>query len=277
MYLRLPEFSSQLLMTVKLPETTLLQNDDESERFAAEGIVLTPEEPMKRWRIEYSGQMKVGDTGELVTVNLSALYKSKLTAFNYDRDMHPKSSADAIAREKWSREYFDLVKSLHQTHYEQYGDVEGCAEIDGRKYSISVPSVRDHSFGMQRNWKIFHRYLMHFFSLENDDRITVGVISIPSTFSSITVGFISKGSRNIPIDSCDLLLYQHGESGTPPVDYAFKFTADGKDYVVQVHGYLAPEFYLGVENECRIVEMMSKFTVNGVRGWGAAEWQYRNI
>lgn len=273
MYLRVPDFSQEVLMSEKLPETTLIQTEEESDHFAAQGISLKPIEPMKRWSLEYQGKMRMGDSGKLVTVKLHAQFKSKLKCFNYDRDMNPKCSADAIAREAWSKEYFDLVKSLHQTHYEQYGEVEGTVVIDDQEYLISVPSVRDHSFGVQRNWRLFHRYIMHFLTLENGDRISVGVISIPATFSSIAVGFITKGVKNIPIESCDLQLYQHGESGTPPMDYAFKFRAAEVDYVVKVDGYVAPEFYLGTDNECRIVEMMSQFTVNGVRGWGAAEWQ----
>lgn len=230
MYLRVPQFSDELLMTEKLPSTTLLQKEDEIGHYSAEGIYLSPLDPMKKWSIKYSGQMKMESNGKCIPVILVAHFKTTLKCFNYDRDMSAKSSADAIAREKWSKEYFYLVQTLHQTHYEQYGTIEGFADIDGTKYPIKVPSVRDHSFGLQRNWRLFHRYVMHFLSLENGDRITVGVICIPATFSSITVGFVTKAreQRNVPIETCDLHLYQHGEMGTPPTDYAFKFTTGGK-------------------------------------------------
>jgi hypothetical protein len=39
---------------------------------------------------------------------------------------------------------------------------------------------------------------------------------------------------------------------------------------------LSPEFYIGDEWEARVVERMAKFIVNGVPGWGIAEWMYRN-
>lgn len=46
---------------------------------------------------------------------------------------------------------------------------------------------------------------------------------------------------------------------------------------MQVNVTDSPTFYIGQEQECRIVERLAKFTVNGVDGWGAAEWQYRNV
>lgn len=73
--------------------------------------------------------------------------------------------------------------SIHQTHYEQYGDVSGTVTIDGRPYSIETNSVRDHSIAHMRDWRNFHRYIIHFFNLANGDRITVGIVSIPLTFS----------------------------------------------------------------------------------------------
>lgn len=227
MYLRVPSFSDQLLMTPKLPNTTLYQTEEEKNTYSVDGINLAAVEPMKKWSIFYEGKMKLDESAEEVDVKLKAEFSTKLAPFNYDVDMHPHSSADAIAKEIWSKQYFDLLKSLHQTHYEQYGDITGKATINGKDYSLDLPSVRDHSFGLQRNWKLFHRYVMHFLTLDNGDRVTVGVISIPSTFSSITVGFVTKAkeNKNIPIQSCDLKLYQHGESGTPPMDYAFRFYA----------------------------------------------------
>jgi len=52
--------------------------------------------------------------------------------------------------------------------------------------------------------------------------------------------------------------------------------SDGKKYCCQVKVLLSPEFYIGDEWEARVVERMAKFTVNGVPGWGIAEWMYRN-
>lgn len=50
-----------------------------------------------------------------------------------------------------------------------------------------------------------------------------------------------------------------------------------KRYNVLVKSYHRTEFYIGTEAECRIVEQFCEFEVNGVKGWGAAEWQYRHV
>lgn len=38
----------------------------------------------------------------------------------------------------------------------------------------------------------------------------------------------------LPVKWVDLQLYQHGECGQPPKDYAFRFEAGDKEYTVQV-------------------------------------------
>lgn len=48
-------------------------------------------------------------------------------------------------------------------------------------------------------------------------------------------------------------------------------------YVVQVQAHTDFEFYIGEGAESRVVELYSDFVVNGVRGSGIAEWQYRNV
>lgn len=93
------------------------------------------------------------------------------------------------------------------------------------------------------------------------------------------MGFVTdaKTGSNYAISSSDLELYQHGENGVPPRDYAFRFWAAGRQYVVQVQSHTEFQFYIGESADSRVVEMYSDFTVNGQRGYGVAEWQYRNV
>ena len=50
----------------------------------------------------------------------------------------------------------------------------------------------------------------------------------------------------------------------------------GMRYEMQVKVIEAPEFFIAAEREARVVERMATFTCNGLKGWGVAEWEYRN-
>ena len=55
----------------------------------------------------------------------------------------------------------------------------------------------------------------------------------------------------------------------------FHVTANRK-WDVQVNVVESPVFYIGWEWEAKIVESMCTFEVNGIPGWGIAEFMYRN-
>lgn len=54
-------------------------------------------------------------------------------------------------------------------------------------------------------------------------------------------------------------------------------TIGGEQYVVQVKVHTEIDFLMGKSGEARVVELYSDFIVNGVSGWGVAEWEYRNV
>ncbi|EAT39972.1 AAEL008264-PA, partial [Aedes aegypti] len=285
LYLKIADFSERLLVSPRLPDTCMWQSDEELGRYEAEGLKLTPVVPMKKWKIEYQGAMRFeNDLSQEMKVKLEAFWTTDLPYYNFATDMDPRPVARAMAKELWSREHFQNLKKYvstvmyHQTHYEHFGTLEGKVQIDDKTFPLSVDCMRDHSFGDQRNWKNFHRYVMHFVHLENGDRITVGLICMPITFSWLEVGFVtkSKKAQNIPITFVDFDLFQHGEQGNPPTDYALQFRTDENIYTMKVRVVANPEFYIGQESECRIVEQLCHFEVNGLKGWGAAEWQYRH-
>lgn len=119
--------------------------------------------------------------------------------------------------------------SHHQTHFEQYGHLKGYATIDGVEYALATCGLRDHTIGHRRDWREFHRYAIHFFMLENGDGITVGIVSIPVTFTRLVIGFISSaaGDETRSIIECDLELEPLDENSQPPDDYAFSFWTNG--------------------------------------------------
>ena len=60
------------------------------------------------------------------------------------------------------------IFSAHQSHYEQFGRVEGTASLDGEKdFKLSLDVMRDHTHGSNRDWRLMHRYGINNFTTEN--------------------------------------------------------------------------------------------------------------
>lgn len=94
-----------------MPGTSLYQTE-EIEEYEAEGLKITPEIPMKKWKISYEGKMKQYDNRkEFVDVKIEAEWSSVLPYFNFDSDMDPWAMAKSMAYEKFSREYFENLKA----------------------------------------------------------------------------------------------------------------------------------------------------------------------
>lgn len=54
------------------------------------------------------------------------------------------------------------------------------------------------------------------------------------------------------------------------------FFKDNDSYRVHVKCYTEAKIYMGDKMECKIFEKFYNCKVNGITGWGCAEWQYRN-
>ncbi|XP_044755840.1 uncharacterized protein LOC123314556 [Coccinella septempunctata] len=278
-YIKINNEEIGLLESAKLPDTTLYQSDS-CEGFEAEGLSVQCIEPMKIWRIKYQGKMKKNSIpSKTFEVDLEMTYTSNFPIINYGDDSDPLTTAKCIALERWSGEYFQLLKEYRQTQYEQHGSIEGYAIVNGETFHLDMDSNRIRSFGNKGDWRDVHRYNLHMFSTENGDRFTVGDFCFPLTMSSFKMGFVycAKEKRIHPITYNDFQLYQHGESGKLPSDYAFTLEAGRKTYTVKVDVIDSPHFYISKDWESEVVKRLCFFNVNSMKGWGTSECQQRNL
>ena len=161
------------LGTLKLPQhpdTAVPGGDGE---FAGAGLRIRPELPMRRWRVEYSGQLRVHQTDQLVDVELSLSYTSAMPHFDYDTDMSALTISRAMAREPWSRQFFARLRDAHQTHYEQLGTSRGTVKVQDKEYHLQVDGMRDHSYAGRRDWRLLHRYALHTIVTEDGTKAQV--------------------------------------------------------------------------------------------------------
>ncbi|XP_023952964.2 uncharacterized protein LOC112056717 [Bicyclus anynana] len=276
-YLKIKD--QDLFLSPSLPDTHLKKSDEDGEGHCVNGITITNFIPMRAWKLCFNGELKPkSDSAKTVKVEAELTWSAQWAPFEYDTQMSPRSVADDMAREPWSRDYFKLVKKLHQTHYEQMGSIAGTVAIDGKSYELNMPCVRDRSFGPLREWRNFHRYVYHFIFLDNGDCMAVGSVSQPSILSHLTIGYLCRKSDQtvVPVDHSDFHLYQHAEHQILPKHYGFIFEAGGQSYAVQVSANEEETFYIGKEREAKFYERWCTVDINGVKGRACVEWHYNN-
>ncbi|XP_047529736.1 uncharacterized protein LOC125065921 [Vanessa atalanta] len=268
-----------LLLTPRLPDTYVQRTKEDEDDYSVQGIKIKNFIPMRTWTLSYKGEMKPrNDVNKTVKVSADLIWSAQWAPFEYDTQMSPYSVADDMAREPWSSDYFELVKKLHQTHYEQMGSLTGTVTVEDNTYNINMPCVRDRSFGPLRDWRNFHRYVYHFVFLENGDCMAIGSVSQPAILSHLTIGYLCKKADQsvVAVDASDFHLYQHGENQILPKDYGFIFQAGGQSYAMRVMLIDEDKFYIGKDREAKFYERWSNVEVNGVKGKACVEWQFNN-
>ncbi|XP_066995909.2 uncharacterized protein [Anabrus simplex] len=264
-----------LLCSEKLPDTVLFGSNN--SEFGAEGISLKPIQPMHKWKVIFEGKMRLlSDPTKIYNVKIDGDWVSNLPYFNFDTDLHIPALASSIARETWSKRYFNNLKEAHQTHYEQMGSMKAVISLNNDKiFNVQMQAFRDHSYGNKRDWDLMHRYAFYMLFLEDGTMASIGIICQPCTGSELQAGYVYTPEGELhPLEWCDMKLYQHGENGTPPTDQGFQFKAGPTVYTVQVNVEHQAVHYVGWNWEARMVERFVKYEVNGIPGRGVSEFHY---
>lgn len=126
-FLKVPQYSNDLLVLPIFPQTSLYQTEKEQtimNSYTVAGIKLTPVIPNEEYRIEYNGKMHLKSTPlKEVNVQLNSVWRSNLPSFNFSIDISKIAMSEALALEPWTRQYFNHLKryflfffiSTHQT------------------------------------------------------------------------------------------------------------------------------------------------------------------
>ncbi|MGN0818192.1 MAG: hypothetical protein ACI4L9_04405 [Candidatus Coproplasma sp.] len=156
---------------------------DGEDRYVCEDEIFKENCPLKvnksgqEWRVIFCGKLKDGK-GEEVDAKFIGAFKATAPAIDFFSDMPPVRTAKAMAFEKWTKNYFAEVQSNNQVHYEQTGIFSGSLEIDGQTKEISMPCVRDHSFG-KRDWNYMNNHLW-LMAVNGNSQLNFSMVSYPA-------------------------------------------------------------------------------------------------
>lgn len=251
--------------------------------FDACGLKFQCIDPMQKWKITFNGLMRKGHFSEidqeeydLVHVEFNFMWRAFSNVFNYDDDIHPNCLSEAIAREPWSREFFEKLKLSHQTHYDQWGELGGILKVEGYDQQIlHLKSYRNHSYGLQK-WSSFLRYAINFAYFEDGSTLNSSTISMPETLSILQNGYISLPNAKIfPIFSINKDLSKIDELLNPPQQYKFRFEAGSTTYYVKVNCRYSFKYLIGKSGGTTVIEQICNYEMNGLRGFGIFEHLYK--
>ncbi|CAC5406724.1 unnamed protein product [Mytilus coruscus] len=220
---------------------------------------------------------KFEGTERLVHVQMSLVWQTVSDPFSFDTDMNQSALADAVSRELWTKQFWDALRSKHQTHYELWGELRGKVKVDGfdQKF-VTLRTIRDHSFGV-RDWRTFYRYAIHFIYLENGTMIQVGVVSQPAALSHVKIGYlIHPNGAFHSVSDIDLKLWEVAPLEGPKDNFTFNFYANGKKYTTEVFGEWTPIWYHHEDRGSKVYEKFCRCKINGINGYGLVEFHYRN-
>ncbi|XP_060593544.1 uncharacterized protein LOC132748017 [Ruditapes philippinarum] len=273
-YLRLPDLG--FLELPSMPDTSL-RGTMENE-FAAGGLHISMVEPMKTWSIKFDGKLRQVSLGKLLDVKFDLTWRACTKFFDFDTDLHPDVLCDAIARETWSRHFFNTLKTIHQTHYEQFGDTTGTVNIEGHDtVNINIRGVRDHSYGNIRNWRQLHRYCIQYANFPDGTNLCLSAISMPATMSRLHCGFIFHPSGEMDTVSWhDLEFHNLGDDGTPSTNFTVNFKAGEQQRTLKVVVIETRQFYIGDGRDAKIYERYARYFLDGMEGYGLSKWEYCN-
>ena len=175
-----------------------------------------PIEVGKIWRVTYNGMVS-GRDGKQHTCNTNLVFTGDHPIYDFAKSSDHKAIADAIAAEKWTKQFFFHMKDTHQVHYEQTGTFKGTIILDGKTFNMNMMASRDHSFG-SRNWLTWDRH--YWITGVSDAGIHWTVTTIKWQFlGRLTAGFITAadGTTDAIVECTDLetisknqLLPDHG-------------------------------------------------------------------
>ena len=134
-------------------------------------------EPMKKWRIRYSGPLLKGcrhpklenrSNMEKTMVEIDLTYEVDTSMFWYMRDDHPLCLARNLSQEPWGLNFLKtcLRRTNDHGHYEEFGRLKGTIKVDKNAPEFyDFGTFRDHSWDIRR-WATMDNLLILLIALE---------------------------------------------------------------------------------------------------------------
>jgi hypothetical protein len=215
-------------------------------------------EPEKMWHLAFSGVMGSPKKDRLHDVSFSFEYESLNDIFDYRTCVTGRKEA--------------IAQRVASEHLEQFGRMTGTLTIDGERYQIDGLGERDHSWGV-RDWTAPHMWI--WLTCQFSETCALNVTKLVVEEGEVDAGFVHLG-RNIPLVSADIDTV-YGSDGTPQ---SFVMSLEDTEGTVhKIDAQVLKKASLPFEGKggkrSLLHETLAKYTYNGKKGYGIAEYLVR--
>ena len=239
--------------------------------WAAGGLCWDVKEPGRRAEVRYAGPLQQGDVTHDAAIEL--VFEGRSPLVDFSDGVAAATTATALAKEPWSRRFFEQLGEIRVVHYEQTGRLRGTVRLGAETREVDLVSMRDHSFG-RRDWRSWRRHV--WFSGVREDGVAFTLAHVRYDFvGPLTAGFWMDGTpvklaHATPMDAV-------GDPGVIPPAFELELElANGTRQVVPVQTDDIFRFDLG-PGEYTIHEAIARFELAGQPAVGICEFGWSPV
>ncbi len=235
-----------------------------------------------KWKFSFNGTIAKVSLDENLSASLfekdieisfEGFFTASSPIFEFSRHMDSGPIARALAKEKWSGNFFASLTQNHQVHYEQQGQVSGEFSNGSISKPVNWPAMRDHSYG-KRDWEYMDRHIWLMALLENGDALNVNMVRYPD-INELQTGYFISGGKTICVDRATSM-DEIECSGHVPLSFNyFVRLVDGQTFTVACKKELEYVFPFK-DGAYTIFEGIGNFLIGGIKGRGILEFGFNS-
>jgi len=222
----------------------------------------------KKWKLSFKGKAKDGRTNKLVNIEFDGCFFSDKPIYDFGTMSDPSLMAEALAQEKWNKEFFKALRTQRQVHYEQFGEFEGKIKIGTIIQNLKMNALRDHSFG-PRSWAYMKKHVWLVGVLEDGRCFNYSLVQYPAV-KNLIAGFVINNEDITNVTGGTDLEYFPVEKR--PNNFKLEVLLGKEKCPVVLEYNYSESLTWDLAGVYLITEGFAEFNFDGVKGKGIAEF-----
>lgn len=219
------------------------------------------------WHIQFYGQIE-DEQGNIVDAKFDGEFASDEQPIDFFSNMPPIRTAKAMAFEKWNKQFFAEVQRNNQVHYEQTGSLHGTLILNKESIKLSLPCVRDHSYG-KRDWNYMNNHLW-MMAVNEHSQLNFSMVSYPAMTMLEVGNFKAKDKSMAYILKADYDRSLIGK-GVTPEEFAVTLKLTDKSNISVKATIEHGEEYIFQDGQYRLIENIANFEIDSEKYRGIFE------